>query len=456
MRVTRKSRKRFLAENLAFVALFLAALGLAAWLGNQYTFQADWSSGQRNTLTPASVALLKTLDKPLAFTAYTHNTDEVRDYIRRFVGRYQQARPGTTLTFVNPDTDPQAAREQGVTADGQVIVYYGGRSELLSQLDELTVSNAIQRLARSAERYVVFLSGDGERDPQGEHNFDLGEFGRQLEAKGFKLQTLNLASTPTIPGNTSVLVVAGPQDAILPGAVKLVRDYLKRGGNLLWLGDPGPLYGLEPLAEDLGVRFGAGTIVDPESRLFGINDATVILVPQYDPDDPITKDFKTTTAYAAATDVELEKGGGWRAETFLQTLPRSWLETGRLQGAVSYDPKRGDKLGPLPLGVNLTRPVPGAAQSATAPEQRAVVIGDGDFLSNAFLGNGGNLDLGLNVFNWLAHDDSYININPRPAPDLTLSLSNFAQAVIFLSFFIALPLFLLAGGITVWILRRRR
>jgi ABC-type uncharacterized transport system involved in gliding motility auxiliary subunit len=455
MRITRKSRLRFLAENLAFTLLFLAALGLAAWLSRQYAFQADWSYGQRNSLSAASAGLLKTLDKPLTFTAYARDERDLREYIKNVIGRYQKLKPDITLGYVNPDTEPQAARTAGITADGQVIVTYGGRSETLSQLDEDAVSNAIQRLARSAERFVVFLSGDGERDPLGEHNFDLGDFGRQLQTKGFKVQSLNLAATPVVPQNTSVLVIAGPQAALLPGTAKLVRDYLQRGGNLLWLSDPGPLYGLEPLTEDLGIHFGAGTIVDLESQLFGINDPTVVVVPSYDTTQAITKDFKTTTAYAAATDVEAGKGSGWKAEAFLQTLPRSWLETGKLQGQAVYDPKHGDKLGPLPLGVSLTRPVPGATGTAPA-EQRVAVIGDGDFLSNAYLGSGGNLDLGLNIFNWLAHDDRYINIDARPAPDLTLNLTAFAQAVIGFGFLLVLPVIFLVAGVTVWIRRRRR
>jgi gliding motility-associatede transport system auxiliary component len=302
----------------------------------------------------------------------------------------------------------------------------------------------------------VFLTGDGERDPLGQHNFDLGDFGKQLQDKGIKVETLSLAANPTIPGNTSVLVIAGPQSDLLPGMVNIIRDYLKKGGNLLWLADPGSLYGLQPLAEDLGVRFGAGTIVDPESQLFGINDPKILLVPKYE-DAGITKDFTTATLFPAATSVDEDKDsiGGWQADGFLKTLPRSWLETGKLEGQVNYDPKHGDRLGPLSIGLALSRPLK-AAKGASAGEQRVVVTGDGDFLSNSYVGNGGNLQLGLNIFNWLAHDDSYISINPRPAPDLTLILTPFAQGLIGFGFLLALPLILLASGIAVWLRRRRR
>ena len=460
MRVTRKSRLQIRLQNLIFYVLFLGFVGVSAWLSTQYVYKADWTYGHRNSLTPASVKLLKTLDKPLEFTAFARDNPELREALTRFVDKYKTVKPDTTLTFVNPDTNPQAAREQDITANGELVIRYAGRTDKTTQINESTVSNAIERLARATTRYVVFLEGDGERDPHGQHNFDLGDFGTQLTQKGFKVESVNLAATPSIPQNTSVLVIAGPQANLLPGSVKLITDYVQRGGNLLWLNDPGKNYGLDPLAAALGIRFGNGTIVDPDSQLLGINDPTVVLVAKYQSDSLITRGFSTATLFARATSVENNGKSGWQSTDFLKTLPRSWLETGKLEGAVRFDPKRGDKQGPLSIGVALTREIKpgtdGKPADAKPVEQRIVVTGDGDFLSNAYLNNGGNLNLGLNIFNWLSHDDSYLNINPESAPDRTLTLSSTASAAISVGFLFALPLFLIVFGFTFWIRRRRR
>ena len=85
-----------------------------------------------------------------------------------------------------------------------------------------------------------------------------------------------------------------------------------------------------------------------------------------------------------------------------------------------------------------------------------VVLGDGDFLSNAFLGNGGNLDLGLNLINWLSSDDELIAIPARTSPDTQLVLSEVAVATIGLAFLAVLPLGLAAAGFVIWYRRRRR
>ncbi|MGA9854540.1 MAG: DUF4350 domain-containing protein [Gammaproteobacteria bacterium] len=463
MRVTRKSRLQIRAQNWSFVILFLAAVGLIAWLSTQYVYQADWTYGHRNSLSPASVQLLKTLKDPLSFTAFVSDNPPLREAMRRFVGKYRQVKHDTSLNFVNPNTNPQETRSQGITAEGELVISYQGRTQKVTQVNEVNVTNAIEGIARGANRYIVFLSGEGERDPLGQHNFDLGDFGKQLQDKGFKIESLNLAATPSIPTNTAVLVIAGPQTNLLPGTVNIIRDYVKRGGNLLWLGDPGPLYGLEPLAKDLGVIFEKGTIVDPDSQLFGITNPTVILVAKYETGDAITRGFNTATLFAGATALNTDATGGWQSQAFLNTLPRSWLTAGKLQGEIKFDPKQGDQQGPLTIGVDLTREV----KTATADnkknndlvnksiEQRVIVTGDGDFLSNAYLNNGGNLMLGLNILNWLSHDDSFININTESAPDRTLTLSHTDQAVISLGFLFVLPLLLIACGLLIWVRRRR-
>ena len=85
-----------------------------------------------------------------------------------------------------------------------------------------------------------------------------------------------------------------------------------------------------------------------------------------------------------------------------------------------------------------------------------MVIGDGDFLSNAFLGNGGNLNLGLNIVNWLSQNDPFINIPAKTSPDRSLQLSPLASWAIGFGFLIVLPALLIGSGVVIWFQRRKR
>ena len=62
MDVNRKTTFGLRLQRYSFTLLFLAAIGLLAWLSTQYVRQADWTAGGRNSLAEDSVKLLATLD----------------------------------------------------------------------------------------------------------------------------------------------------------------------------------------------------------------------------------------------------------------------------------------------------------------------------------------------------------------------------------------------------------
>jgi ABC-type uncharacterized transport system involved in gliding motility auxiliary subunit len=87
-------------------------------------------------------------------------------------------------------------------------------------------------------------------------------------------------------------------------------------------------------------------------------------------------------------------------------------------------------------------------------DQRIVVVGNGAFLANSYAGNGGNVDLGVNMVNWLASEDKLINLQPRAAKDSNLVLSKMQLGIISGIFLLVLPLLLVGIGIYIW--RKRR
>jgi ABC-type uncharacterized transport system involved in gliding motility auxiliary subunit len=487
MKINRKTHLELRLQNLLFTVLFLAVVGLVAWLSTRYSAQFDWTAGGRHTLSDASRKVLDLMKEPITITAYARENAQLRNQIRDQVGRYSRYKKDVTLKFVNPDTQPDKIRELGITMDGEMIVDYQGRTEKIQNAEESTLTNALQRLAVAKERHIVFLEGHGERSPQGQANHDLGQFGEELERKGITVSMVNLGVTPDIPDNTDVLVLAGPRANLLPGEITLIQNYVKKGGNLFWLADPGDLHGLSPLAEQLGITFLPGTVVDASTQLFGIDDPTFALVADY-PAHPVTYNFQTMTLFPAAAALDKSAEGDFLREPLLSTLARSWTETGAIEGKIQFNEEKGERKGPLHIGYALTREIKPAEESADSDkkpeektgeqaaaektekqdveaskeadkkpaEQRVVVIGDGDFLSNAFLGNGGNLELGLNIIHWLSQNEALINIPAKTAPDRKLELSPVASGVIGVGFLIALPAGLIGTGAAIWFKRRRR
>lgn len=446
---THTSRGRLRIQRAIFLLLFLGVTGLLGWLSTRYHFQSDWTATARHTLSEASVALLEQIEGPVAITAFAREEEMVRKPIAEIVARYQRAKPDIALSFVNPDTAPDRVRAEGITVNGELVVAYQGRRENLRDVSEQGITNTLQRLARAEERWLVFLEGHGERNPLGGANHDLGDWGEQLKQKGLKIQPFNLASNPQLPANTAVLVIADPQLALLPGEIAIIRDYVSKGGNLLWAGEPSSFKWLKALADDLGVSAQEGIIVDPNTRLLGITDARFALVAEY-PMHPVTQELDAVTLFPQAGGLEIKEREGWRGQTLLASMERSWLETSAIVNSARFDAGQ-DRQGPVTLALALTRERPG-----NAGEQRVVVAADGDFLSNTYLGNGGNLDLGLAMVNWLSHDDRFITIPARMGEDRSLELSLAEQGAIGFGFFLVIPGLLLTAGLVIWLRRRKR
>jgi len=458
MQVTPRSRQLVRLNNWLFVVLLLAVAGLLGWVSTRYSYEADWTANGRHSLSEASVTLLQRIKGPLTITAFARDNQELRDRIRDLFDRYRRHDQDITFSFVNPDSDPARAQALNITGDGEVVLQYQGRHEhlFLTDLNEQNVSNALQRLLRSGERWLVFLDGHGERRPEGQANRDLSLWVKQLEDKGLKTRSINLAQEGAIPDNTTVLVIADPKVDLLPGEVKAVQDYVTRGGNLLWLADNDPLHGLEPLAKQLGVMFLPGIVVDLTAQQLGIPSAAVAAVTSYPPGNPVTRNFNLLTVFPVAVGLSGDAPEGWRRQALLQTGPNSWEETGSLtSGKVSFDAKE-DIRGPITIGINLMHDVDKPEPGKRAHQQRVIVTGDADFLSNEYLGNVGNLDLGINMVNWLSADEQLLDIPAKTAPDTHLQLSPLQSSVIGFGFWLGLPALLLGGGLTLWLRRRKR
>ncbi|MDP2904314.1 MAG: GldG family protein [Methylovulum sp.] len=414
-------------RGMASLAL-LCAIGTLAWISTRHPLQTDITGNAGNTLSIATQKLLISLPDKVDITAYIKRGQPLRMQIAQLVDRYRRHKADVSLQFIDPDDQPEKSRELDLGAEGAVIVDYQGHTEKLKFIDESTLSNALLHLAHANQRWISFLSGHGEPSPDGIANFDLGQFGKELAGRNIKALTINLATLPTIPDNSTLLVIAAPAVPLLAGEVKIISQYIQRGGNLLLLLEPDKPH-LNTVLQQLGIRTLPGSIIDSSARLYGINNPGFILASSY-PAHAITRGLQIITLYPVAAALEYRQTGSFHAEPLLSI------------GSNAHDTQV--------FGFALSRAI------GKTDQQRIVVVGDSDFLSNTYLGNVGNLDMGLRIINWLMHDDRFIDIPPKIATDKRLQLTQTAVAVLGFGFLIALPLTLIGTGFVIWHQRKRR
>ncbi|MGR8981270.1 MAG: GldG family protein [Gammaproteobacteria bacterium] len=448
MKISRHRHQQLRIKNRLLTLAILCLFAAIAWLSIRYPVRLDMTSNTENTLSQASKKLLATLNDPVNVTAYFKKGLPIRFQIAHLIDRYSRHKTDMALTFVDPDEQPGKARELNIGAEGLVTVEYQGRLEKLRFIDESSLTNALLQLSKANEKWVKFFVGHGERSPDGMANFDLGRFGKELDRRKINARTLNPAKVSSIPDNSALLVIAAPTVTLLPAEFDMIKTYLEHGGNLLLLADPDNKV-LDPVLSYLGLRRLPGTIVDANTQLYKINDPTFLVASEYI-QHPITRDFQLITLYPAVSGFEQGEETEFLKIPLLNSSASSWTETGPITGKIRYDKESEERQGPVTFAYALTRDI----NSDT--EQRIVVIGDSDFLANTYLGNVGNLDMGLRMINWLVHDDRFIAIPAKTTPDKQLHLTQFSVTVIGFGFLIVLPLLFLGTGILIWRKRKRR
>ena len=421
-----------------------------ATLSARFGFTADWSAGARATITPQSQSLLQQLKGPIEITSYARPGD-LRTRTRLLVDRYQRFKHDIALKFVDPDADPVATQDANITTDGESIVTWNSRTQHVTQVDEADFSDALVRLARGGNKLVAFITGDGERDATGKNPADLGAFVQRLSTRGIRALPLNLAQAAEVPRNANLVVLASPQAALLPASAQKLEDYVANGGNLLWLTEPGSDdLGLAPLAQALGVKRLPGQLFDAQSAT-ATGDPRMLVTSRYPP-QTITDGFAIDAVFPRAAALAALPGAQWNVQPILQSGTRSWNQTAPVDAAqATFDPNSGALKGPLTFGYALSR----LSTSPDKNQQRVVVIGGGGFLSNAFIGDAGNLALGERVFDWLLGDDALAGI-AQPAPDAVMKPTRAQLGALTFGYLVALPILLILIGLAINWRRRRR
>jgi len=435
-------------QRFFFTVLCLAVIALLVILSRQYPVSFDWTGSSRNSLSATSRKVLDTLPGPIRITGFAATGSTLRGAMVQLVARYQRYRGDIRLELVNPQTQPALAEQYAVQTEGELVIDYRGRRENVRRLAETTLSTALSRLARGADRWVMVLDGYSNRNFYGGTRTDLGQLSKHLEGLGLKLRKLDLTDSDSIPDNISLLVIPQLTSVLPDREVNIISTYLEGGGNLLWFADPGSGGRLAAIADKLGVRVEPGMLVDPNSRIAGKSAPEFIQVNGY-ADHPVSAGLETGSVFPTAASLNWQAPAGWRVRGIAASPLNSWRETGDLSAAVRFDEGR-DSLGPADIAVAMQRPGLGGKA-----EQRVFIVGDSDFASNAYLGLGANRALASNIFNWLSDDDALLNLPTITADDLNFNPQPLPKAIIVLGAPIILPALLFGFGLYRWQRRRR-
>ena len=456
------------AGSVAAVLLVVGSLILAALLAERYPLRWDTTPGKSQSLSAATRALLAEVDKPLTITVFYREGIAERQNARNLLERYTYNNRQISYRLVDPEREPLVARQAGVRYQGNVLLDYQGRRQMVDRPEEEAITNALRQVLKPGRRQIYFLTGHGERDLQDQEPDGFQVARRALENEGYEVKGLNLLSTPEVPQEAAVVIVASPTKPLLGSEVAGLKAYLAQGGRLLVMLEAFKNGGLKDFLGSYGVELNEGIILDANQVSQALSASMVTpLVVQYGP-HRITRDFKNlVTIFPLARPLTLKqgvKGVAWLP--LATTMATSWERLGKeglKEAKAAFDPAR-DRKGPFTLAAlgeisleakkpQKAKDQPPVKRSAEESKTYMVVFGDVDFADNAYFNLFGNGDLFLNTVNFLAGEEKQIIIRQDRKPH-PLTLTPTQIWTLFFTSLVVFPLAMLIAGI--WAYRRRR
>ena len=446
---------RYGATATLYTIIVFVALVLVNWLANRYNKTYDTTSNKRFTLSQETQKLVKGLKQDATITYIDRGSSF--EQAKGMLDRYKNLSSKIHLQYIDYQKQPTVARAYGLRFPGTAYVEIGPRREEAKALTEEGITGAFLKDLKGV-RKVCFVSGSHEHALDGTDSNGLSQFKTLLERDNYQAQSTTLIDKTTVPGDCNVLVIGGPQADYTPNEVNAIKSYVQGGGRVEFLLDPPLDFGREHIAQNTGLTdllqsWGVTEDKDlvleenPMGQLFGFGPE-IPLVSNYE-SQPIVSDLKNSfTGFQIARSIQIKNGDKTTVEKLFSTSDRSIATTNLSSNEVNPgDPN--NKKGPFVLGAagtyNTGKPsTPG----------RFVVIGSSSFITNGMIGFQANRDLALNAINWLSSDEDLISIRPKEAEDRRLNATQRQMNIFFYFDLIAIPLMIIAGGISIFLKRR--
>lgn len=337
-------------------------------------------------------------------------------------------------------------------------------NDMMRVPSETEMTAAFKRLVMKLP-IVGFLTGQEERDSNSEQDRGYKTFAQEktyrysLINQGFDFKNVTLDQE--IPAEIRILVIAEMKKNLTPEQHLHLNNYIARGGNLVIAGEPGRQPFMNPLTVPLGVEFLPGMLVKPSEK---VQADLMVLRPTKEAIafsyyfEGMEKD-KTAITMPTTAALKYSTDKGFNViPLFTSDSTQSWneLQTKNvIDDSVTYNPASGELKQPYPTVLALSRKI-------NNKEQRILITGDADWLSNGELAmsrntvRAANFSLINGAFYWLSDEEAPIDVRRATPSDASISTTEKGWPLTRTLLKWVFPFMLIAAGLIIWIRRRGR
>ncbi len=433
------------ANTVVLSVAVLGIVGVANFLGYRHHKRFDLTAEGLYSISDQTKKVVANLQKDVK-VIYFNKEDDQR--FTDLMQEYKYAGPRISYERVDPQQRPNMARDYKVRRMGDIVVAAGDRSEVITDVSEQAITNAILKVTREKMKTVCFAEGHGEKSLSDTTTSGYSIVEQRLKDENYQIKSVLLAKEQQVPAECAALVVAGPKQSVTPPEAAMIGKYLDQGGKAMLLLDPETGPQLDDVLRSWNIQATDNIALDASGvgQMFNAGPEYPLVV-DYD-SHAITKDFgRTMTIFPLARAIKIDQGAGPSMTAILKTSEFSFAKDKIAPGKeIKYEEGK-DQKGPLTLGAAGTKSVNGK-------EARLVVIGDSDFASNNAIKFQRNADLFLNSVNWLAEEEDLISIRPKSATNRMVTMSAGQQNTFFLLTVLFMPVAVIGSGFYIWWKRR--
>ena len=442
-------RSSKLGTNTAILSVaVLGILVVINVLGYQHPKRFDLTTEKFFTLSDQTVKVMKGLTADVNIVRFDKTKDSDVDAV---IGEYTALNSHVKYQNVDPEKQPDMARDYGAQNAGDVIVSSGDRKQTVENVSPTSVSesdltSAIIKVAQTTPKTACFITGHGEKSTADPSQHGYSSVSDALKKEGFDLKDLNLLSASSVPTDCSLVVDAGPTKSFFPQEEQVLSKYLDGGGKALVLVDPATDPKLDDIFSSWNISVGKNFVLDPSRVLMGAGPEYPV-VNDYG-DSPVTTPLRQQMTFfplASTVSIADKSKTDIQATELLKTTAAGYTRSSdkNATGAAAKPSTPGVQS----LGVAAT----GKGGAASA---RLVVIGDSDFASNAFASAAANGDLFDNAVDWLAQMDTQISIRPKAPTERRITMTEGQRTALSWLDIVLLPGIVIISGIGIWWRRR--
>jgi hypothetical protein len=463
-------------KNVKYSTLFLImavlVIGITIFvnvLAATVDFNWDMTANKLYSIGEQTEVILNNLQKEVEITMLSDKeeirTDEAGFILVEFLENYNKF-DKVNVSFADPDKNPNIVTkldESGVLTlnEHDIVIKCGSKSKKITLYDifqqdnyglmmfygEQAVTGAIKYVTSETTPTIYFVDSNSARKLDSQYKIIKDSF----ENNNFIVKKINLTTSDKIPEDATILFFTAPNKDLSQNEKNIVSQYLKNGGNAVFLFDPisssEKFKNFDSLLEEYTIALNYDRVKENHSQMYVANRPYDI-IPMLEPCDVTNGlDLSQQTVIMPSSMSFKRLLNDKEPLTVTPLLTTSDVAVGEPYGGGVTEEVRG------PVDVGLI------AQYESINTTKIAVFGNAYFatdevISYYYPNSYSTLTIMARTVDWMYDKTNDVFVLPKSANLDSVILTGLNANLIVVVTVIAFPILIIAAGIIIWLRRR--